>query len=107
MVVQDKEKFTGKKKDRHKARFAAKHIKKELTTHKHFSPVSTKDAFRINMASDAHYNLELHQMDVKIAFLNGDLNEEICMCPLECFGKTGDEHKVYKLKNSIRNLYMV
>lgn len=64
----------------------------------------TKDAFRINMASDAHYNLELHQMDVKIAFRNGDLNEVICMCSLECFSKTGDAHKVYRLKKSIYSL---
>ena len=34
-----------------------------------FSPVSTKDSFRIIMALTAHYDLELHQMDVKTAFL--------------------------------------
>ena len=42
-----------------------------------FSPVSTKDSFRIIMALVAHFDLELHQMDVKTAFLNGDLDEEI------------------------------
>ncbi|RVW64728.1 Retrovirus-related Pol polyprotein from transposon TNT 1-94 [Vitis vinifera] len=35
-----------------------------------FSPVSTKDYFRLVMALVAHFDLELHQMDVKIAFLN-------------------------------------
>ena len=40
-----------------------------------FSPVSTKDSFRIIMALVAHYDLELHQMDVKTAFLNGDLKK--------------------------------
>ena len=30
-----------------------------------YSPVSTKDYFRIIMALVAHFNLELHQMDVK------------------------------------------
>jgi hypothetical protein len=30
-----------------------------------FSPVSSKDSFRIIMALVAHYDLELHQMEVK------------------------------------------
>ena len=33
-----------------------------------FSPVSCKDSFRIIMAFVAHYDLELHQMDVKMTF---------------------------------------
>ena len=41
-----------------------------------FSPVSCKDSFRIIMTLVAHYDLELHQMDVKTAFLNGDLEEK-------------------------------
>ena len=31
------------------------------------------------MALMAHYDLELHQMDVKIAFLNGNVEETIYM----------------------------
>ena len=50
-----------------------------------FSPVSSKDSFRIIMALTAHFNLELHQMDVKIAFLNGDLYEEVYMQQPEGF----------------------
>ena len=42
---------------------------------KTFSPVSSKDSFRIIMALVAHYDLKLHQMDVKMAFLNGDLRK--------------------------------
>ena len=44
-----------------------------------FSPVSCKDSFRIIMALVAHYDLELHQMDVKTAFLNGDFDENVYM----------------------------
>jgi hypothetical protein len=37
------------------------------------------------MALVAHFDLELHQIDVKIAFLNGDLEEEIYMKQFEGF----------------------
>ena len=39
-----------------------------------FPLVSTKDSFRVIMAIVAHFHLELHQMDVKTTFLNGDLD---------------------------------
>jgi hypothetical protein len=38
-----------------------------------FFLVSCKDSFRIIIALVAHYDLESHQMDVNMAFLNGDL----------------------------------
>jgi hypothetical protein len=44
-----------------------------------FSPVSCKDSFIIIMALVAHFDLELHQMDVKMSFLNGDLEERVYM----------------------------
>ena len=42
-------------------------------------------------------NLEVHQMDVKIAFLNGDLDEEIYMEKLEGSPTPRQEKKVCKL----------
>ena len=42
-----------------------------------FSPVSTKDSLHIIMAIVAHFDLELHQMNVRTAFLNGDLVEDV------------------------------
>lgn len=44
-----------------------------------FSVVSTKDVFRIIMALVTHFDMELHEMDVKTTILNGDLEEEIYM----------------------------
>ncbi|BBH09010.1 hypothetical protein Prudu_021392, partial [Prunus dulcis] len=44
---------------------------------KTFSPISTKDSFRIIMALTTHFNLELHQMYIKTAFLNSYLKEDI------------------------------
>ncbi|WVZ23370.1 hypothetical protein V8G54_001914 [Vigna mungo] len=69
-----------------------------------FSPVSKKDCLRIVLASVAHYDLELHQMDVKTAFLNGDLKEEVYMDQPEGFTITGKENLVCKLKKSIYGL---
>ena len=46
------------------------------------------------IAIDAIHNFEIHQMDVKIAFLNGDLDEEIYMEQPEGFVVKGQEKKV-------------
>ena len=69
-----------------------------------FSPVSSKDSFRIIMALTKHFNLELHQMDVKTAFLNGDLYEEVYMQQPEGFVVDGKEDMVCRLKKSIYGL---
>ena len=64
--------------ERFKARLVAKCFtqREGIDYNETFSPVSCKDSFRIIMALVAHYDLELHQMDVKTAFLNGDLDEK-------------------------------
>jgi hypothetical protein len=69
-----------------------------------FSPISKKDSFRIVMALVAHYDLELHQMDVKTAFLNGDLYETIYMAQPEGFVVNGKEQMAYKLNKLIYGL---
>ena len=50
------------------------------------------------------HNLEIHQMDVKTAFLNGDLNEEIYMDQPERFISLGQEKKVCRLVKSLYGL---
>ena len=47
--------------------------------------LTIKDSFRTIMALVAHFDLELHQMDVKTAFLNGDIEEMIYMMQPENF----------------------
>jgi hypothetical protein len=49
-------------------------------------------------------DMEIHQMDVKIAFLNGKLEEEIYMEQLQGFMHQGGEHLVCKLHNSLYGL---
>ena len=41
--------------------------------------MSTRVSLRITMAIVAHFDLELHQMDVRTTFLNGDLVEDVYM----------------------------
>ena len=69
-----------------------------------FSPVSKKDSLRIIMALVAHFDFDLHQMDVKTAFLNGNLEEEVYMKQPEGFSSSEGEHLVCKLKKSIYGL---
>lgn len=56
------------------------------------------------MALVAHFDLELHQMDVKTAFLNGELDEQVYMSQPEGFKVSGKENLVCKLKRSIYGL---
>ena len=44
------------------------------------------------MALVAHFNLELHQMYVKTAFLNGELEEEVHMSQFEGFSSPENGH---------------
>ena len=92
--------------ERYKARLVAKGFtqREGIDYYETFAPVSSKDSFRIVMALVAHFNLELHQMDVKTAFLNGELNEEVYMKQPEGFEIKGKEHMVCKLKRSIYGL---
>ena len=66
--------------------------------------MSKKDSFRIIMALVAHYDLELHQMDVKTAFLNGDLDETIFMAQPKGFVVKGNDQMGCTLKKSIYGL---
>jgi hypothetical protein len=69
-----------------------------------FCPVSCNDSFRIIMVLVAHYDLELHQMDIKMAFLNGDLLENVYMAQLKGFTVKGKEHMLCHLRKSIYGL---
>ncbi|RVW94847.1 Retrovirus-related Pol polyprotein from transposon TNT 1-94 [Vitis vinifera] len=78
--------------------------KEDIDYKETFSPVSSKDSFRIIMALVAHYDLELHQMDVKTAFLNGNIDETIYMVQPENFESNDSKQLVCRLKRSIYGL---
>ena len=93
---------------KYKARLVAKGFtqKEGIDYTETFSPVSRKDSLRIILALVAHFDLELHRMDVKTAFLNGELHEEVYMDQPEGFsisGRNGNK-LVCKLKRSIYGL---
>ncbi|KAL1224686.1 Retrovirus-related Pol polyprotein from transposon TNT 1-94 [Cardamine amara subsp. amara] len=92
--------------ERYKARLVAKGFnqKEDIDYSETFSPVSRKDSLRIIMALVAQYEPELHQMDVKTAFLNRDLQEEVYMRQSKGFIIECHEDMVCKLKKSIYGL---
>ena len=61
-------------------------------------------SIRVVLSLTASLDLELEQLDVKTAFLHGDLNEEIYMSQPEGFEVKGKEHMVCKLKKSLYGL---
>ncbi|GJT05439.1 retrotransposon protein, putative, ty1-copia subclass [Tanacetum coccineum] len=69
-----------------------------------FSPVNDIKAIRILISIAAYYDYEIWQMDVKIAFLNGYLDEDIYMVQPEGFVDPNHPRKVCKLKRSIYGL---
>ena len=88
--------------DEFKARLVAKDFKQKayLDFFDTFSPVTRITSIRLLIAIATIFDLKIHQMDVKIAFLNGDLEEEIYMDQPEGFVESGQESKVCKLTES-------
>ncbi|GJV22665.1 retrotransposon protein, putative, ty1-copia subclass [Tanacetum coccineum] len=69
-----------------------------------FSPVADIRAIRILLTIAAFYDYEIWQMDVKTAFLNGYLSEDVYMVQHEGFMDPKHPNKVYKLQRSIYGL---
>ena len=69
-----------------------------------FSPVAMLKSVRIMLAIAAFYDSEIWQMDVKTAFLNGFLEEELYMMQPEGFVNPKGANKICKLQKSIYGL---
>ena len=91
--------------DKYKARLVIKGYKQKegLDYFDTYSPVTRISSIRMLIAIAAIHNLKIHQMDVKTAFLNGNLDEEIYMEP-EGFIVLGQEKKVCQLVKSLYGL---
>eukprot|EP00253_Pinus_taeda_P031834 PITA_31834 len=69
-----------------------------------FSLVAKLNTIRMLISLATKHKWQLHQLDVKSAFLNGDLKEEIYLVQPEGFVKKGQEHLVCKLKKALYGL---
>ncbi|KAK9008932.1 hypothetical protein V6N11_080408 [Hibiscus sabdariffa] len=69
-----------------------------------FSPVAMFKSIQILLAVAAFHDYEIWQMDVKTAFLNGKLEEDVYMTQLEGFVTPENARKVCKLQRSIYGL---
>ena len=69
-----------------------------------YSPVTRITSIRMLITIVALHKLEIHQMDVKTAFLNGELDEKIYMEQPKGFIIPGKEKKVCRLVKSLYGL---
>ncbi|KAM0986325.1 hypothetical protein ACFX2C_013510 [Malus domestica] len=90
----------------YKARLVAKGYRQRegIDYEETFSPVAMIKSIRILLAITAYHDYEIWQMDVKTAFLNGYLKEELYMTQPEGFVSKSEKTKVCKLQRSIYRL---
>ncbi|GJT00623.1 retrovirus-related pol polyprotein from transposon TNT 1-94 [Tanacetum coccineum] len=86
---------------RNKARLVAK---EGIDFEESFAPVARLEAVRIFVAYTAHKSFPIYQMDVKTAFLNGPLKEEVYVAQPEGFVDPDHPEKVYLLRKALYGL---
>jgi hypothetical protein len=92
--------------DRYRARLVAKGYdqKSGIDYSETFSPVVRGSTLRLLFALSVNMNVQIDHLDVKTAFLNGDLNEQVYMHQPQGFVVNGQEHKVCLLKKALYGL---
>nr|GEZ50151.1 retrovirus-related Pol polyprotein from transposon TNT 1-94 [Tanacetum cinerariifolium] len=91
---------------KNKARLVAQGFRKEevIDIEESFSPVARIEAIHIVVANAANKNMIIYQMDVKTAFLNVELKEEVYVSQPEGFVDQDNPSHVYKLKKALYRL---
>jgi hypothetical protein len=69
-----------------------------------FTPVARMESVRVLLALAAQEGWRVHHMDVKSAFLNGKLKEEVYVQQPPSFTVAGKEDKVYRLRKVLYGL---
>jgi hypothetical protein len=88
---------------KHKARLVAKGYVQQagIDFDEVFTPVAKLDSMRLLLALAVQEGWKEHHIDVKSAFLNGDLKEVVYVVQPLGFEKKGQEHKVYRLNKAL------
>ena len=91
---------------RNKARLMAKGYNQEegIDFDETFAPVARLEAIRMLLVFAAYKNFKLYQMDVKSAFLNGFIKEEVYVKQLLGFAYEEFSNHVYKLNKTLYGL---
>ena len=91
---------------KHKARLVAKGYSQQqgINYEDTFSPIARFETVRTFLALASQLHWPVYQLDVKSAFLNGELEEEVYVMQLEGFIIQGKEDKVYKLRKALYGL---
>ncbi|GJY73447.1 retrovirus-related pol polyprotein from transposon TNT 1-94 [Tanacetum coccineum] len=91
---------------KNKARLVARGYRQEegIDFEESFAPVSQLEAIRIFIAYVAHKKMTIYQMDVKTAFLNGILREEVYVSQPDGFIDQDNTNHMYKLKKALYGL---
>ncbi|GJV57949.1 integrase, catalytic region, zinc finger, CCHC-type containing protein [Tanacetum coccineum] len=91
---------------KNKARLVAKgyHQEEGLDFEESFAPVARLEAIRIFLANAASKNITVYQIDVKTAFLNGELKEVVYVSQPEGFVDPDRLHHVYHLNKALYGL---
>ena len=92
--------------EKYKARLVAQGYAQQygLDYEETFSPLVRFESVRMVLALAAKHGMQVHQMDVATAFLNGELVDEVYMRQPDGFVVKGQEKRVCKLKKSIYGL---
>nr|GEW88205.1 retrovirus-related Pol polyprotein from transposon TNT 1-94 [Tanacetum cinerariifolium] len=91
---------------RNKARLVANRYAQEegIDFEESFAPVVRLEAVRIFVAYAAHKSFPIYQMDMKMAFLNGPLKEEVYVAQTDGFIDPDRPKKVYRLMKALYGL---
>nr|GEY59698.1 hypothetical protein [Tanacetum cinerariifolium] len=91
---------------KNKARLVARGYRQEkgIDFEESFAPLARLEAIRIFLAYATYKNMVVYQMDVKTAFLNGNLREEVYVSQPDGFVDQDNPNHVYKLKKALYGL---